>query len=313
MKTQKTYSIEASPLYGIPSKKKLATVLNTTPPKLHKLEKDPIFAVFMKDDRPIQEPKGLERVIHDRIQTLLSRITSPDYVFSGKRGVCYIDNAKSHVRNTDVFAADIYHFYRSTKKEYVFRFFYYIMKMSADVAHLMSGICCYKDMLPTGSPLSQSLAFWAYSPMFGEIYSYAKKEGYTFSLYVDDMVFSRNTPIPRSFHLAMNAILKKYSLHLKKTKIHYRGKNQYKRVTGCIISPSHQMLVPNWQREKIRDLLKALSSEDAIQKQETYQSLLGSIASAQQIEPDIYQESRKALRAVYNQKRRTSKDKTSSD
>ena len=91
MRTQKNYSIEHSPLYAVASNKKLATVLCGTSKDLRALEKKPIFAVFSMDGREIQEPKGIQRRIHDRIQSLFARIATPDFVYSGKRGVCYIE------------------------------------------------------------------------------------------------------------------------------------------------------------------------------------------------------------------------------
>ncbi len=196
-------------------------------------------------------------------------------------------------------AVDIHGFYRHTRKEYVFRFFHYQMKMPNDLAHLMSNVCCYRDVIPTGSPLSQALAYWAYRPMFDRIAALALENSMTFTLYVDDMTFSRMTPIPQSFHLEVEAILKAYRLHLKRKKSEYWGKTQYKRVTGCIIAPDKRLLVPNWQRLKIRELVQGITADKDDFDFTQYQSALGSIASARQIEPQIFSDSQRSLKSTY--------------
>ena len=177
-KAPKLYPIETSCFYGLESKRKLAELLQVSLPDLHSLKGDCDFLVRKKivkgKERDIQEPLGLRKTVHKRLQKLLSRIQAPEYLFSGKKGISSLDNAKHHVNGNWFLTLDIEKFFPSCKKEHVFRFFSKQLQMVDDVAWVLADIVCYRDTLPTGSHLSQTVAYWAFAPTFDRIASLAK-------------------------------------------------------------------------------------------------------------------------------------------
>lgn len=298
-KTNKIYTIDRSPLYGLKSKRKLSKLLGVDHTHLDRLTSDENYYVQIKirgsKERETQTPFGELDIAHKKIFKLLSRIETPEYLFSGKKGLSYVNNAFIHKDNDYFVIMDIEKFYPNSRCEYIFRFFRYTMHMSEDISFLLRDMICYKNYIPTGSSLSQIIAYWAYKDIFNEIYNIAISHGYTFSLYVDDMTFSSKQRIKTDFHLKINACLKKVGLKIKRNKLKYYSKNQYKLITGCIVTPDHLLKVPNYIRENIIEKLKGLTSVDLISENQ-FNSLMGSIISAQQIEKEIFMDTRRSLR-----------------
>ena len=103
MPLYKTYQIEKSPFYRVGTKKRLCCVLNTNQITLKRLLRQENYWIYeqtstrnAKKIRKIYAPKPEIKQIQKRIQNLLSRIFLPEYLFSGRKGLCYIDNAKFH-------------------------------------------------------------------------------------------------------------------------------------------------------------------------------------------------------------------------
>jgi len=225
------------------NKPKLADLLFIEQKNFSILKSDKLYNAFSiktgSKRRDIQEPIGIRSRVHGRNQQLMSRIETPDYLFSGKKGLCSLDNAKKHILNHYFLTADIDNFYPNSKREYIFRFYYYQMKMSEDIAWLMADMVCYDDHIPTGSQLSQSIAYWAYRKTFNKISDFAHQRKLKFTLYVDDMTFSGSLPIRQDLHLSINYYLKTVGLKLKKGKTKYYSKNKFKKITGAVISPAN--------------------------------------------------------------------------
>ena len=59
--------------------------------------------------------------------------------------------------------------------------------------------------LPTGSPISQSVAFFSNLTVFNNISTYSKSRNIEFSVYVDDLTFSGKV-IPKCFTDYINVI-----------------------------------------------------------------------------------------------------------
>ncbi len=234
----------------------------------------------------------------------MSRIETPDYLFSGKKGLCSLDNAKKHILNHYFLTADIDNFYPNSKREYIFRFYYYQMKMSEDIAWLMADMVCYDDHIPTGSQLSQSIAYWAYRKTFNKISDFAHQRKLKFTLYVDDMTFSGSLPIRQDLHLSINYYLKTVGLKLKKGKTKYYSKNKFKKITGAVISPANELLIPNKHRKKLKEL-KDRYNDLKKMPPNVVRSFLGQLRYTRQIQNDYYQQPYVLLREVEKKLNRT--------
>ena len=209
MKAPKRYPYHQSPLYALPSKRRLADVLGIP-------LKDFVFLASLKDQnfqawplkqkrrdelagikppakpRFVQQPMPLMRALHDKIASLLGKIEKPQFVFSATKGRSYLDNALQHRVNIDqpAFKVDIRSFYPAVKTQWVRRFFEEDMRCAPDVAIFLARLCCVNGALPTGSPISPTLSYFACAPIFRWMEAFAESNGLVFTLYVDDMFFS---------------------------------------------------------------------------------------------------------------------------
>jgi hypothetical protein len=302
------YEIEKSPLYKLSSKSKLFSILvlenkllssSKNREKLgHCLSKISNVSAFQllisgnnyrvfvdkKSNRTIQDPKLFLKLVHKKLTNLLSRIITPDYLHSGVKTKSYVTNARHHTETPQfVLKLDIHKFYRSCSKEFIFKSFKYDFKMPDDVAWLIADLVNYNGFIPTGSPVSQLIAFYAYKKTFDRIDVISKNLDITFGLYVDDLSFSSMKTIPSNMESLIYEELKRVKLPINSKKtIRYSKPKKYKFITGCAISPDGKLRVPNKIRKDIIDRYKENIS-DAEQK-----SLAGKIQAARQIEPSIF-------------------------
>jgi len=190
-----------SPLYGIKSRKRLAEVLHWTGgvKALEDFARQPDnYNCFItktgKKPRSVQEPKPKLKALHQQIARLILRIDAPSYLHSGLRKRSYVTNARQHVNDMPAVTLDIVNFFTSTLHSHVTGFFKNKMKCAPDVAGLLSSLSCVNVggilHLPTGSPLSQILAFHAHTDMFDALNTYVMDRDGKFTVYVDDMTAS---------------------------------------------------------------------------------------------------------------------------
>lgn len=254
----------------------------------------------MKKKREIQRPiHPLLCKVQRRLFHLLNRFELPDYLFSGKKGISYISNAKLHQNSKFALKMDIEHFYANTTGEVVFQFFYHKLKMASDLAHILTNISTYRDFstnvqsLPTGSITSHLLAFLAHLDMFESISELSKENNYIFSLYVDDMTFSSDSYIPHDFHKKIEEILQSKKLRFKRSKVRYYSDTQSKLITGITITQNNEITVPNRRLKKTSNSIARALSPSATKTEKT--SALGKINSVQQVNSNLFMNPSKQL------------------
>ena len=150
------------------------------------------------------------------------------------------------------------------------------------VSRLLINLLTYNNHLPTGSPSSQILTYWAYKQTMCKIYEKACELDINMTLFVDDLTFSSLKPIPETFKNFVKLRLENEGLTVNKKKSKSYYKNKYKKVTGTVISPDNKLLVPNKLQHKIY-LLK--NKEQKTDKE--ILSLKGMLNSARQIQPNF--------------------------
>lgn len=287
----KTYPIERSKLYRLRNRRKLAEMLGLSHnffknENKFKYNEFPILKANGRDYRLIQNPEPELKVIHSRLRNLLSRIETPEWVYSKKKK-SYIDNAGFHQGNRYVKTMDITRFYESIKSNYIYKMFIDEFQMEPDIARLLTNLVSYNGKLPTGSPSSPIIAFWANKKMFEEIKEISDKYGCLFSLYVDDMVFSSNNPIPGKMREEIEEVLEKNQLKSKKEKDHYYQNKKFRKITGVGIK-NGKMVVLNKHRKKIIDLYQKCRNENGEQLAKDIRKLKGCLYTARLIQPRIF-------------------------
>lgn len=286
-KPEARYDLTQSPLYNLRSKRKLASLLFLSIQELIRLSTAPDlyrkFPVF-KDgkERQVETPSWQLLPVHTRLFALLKKIELPDYLHSSVKGRSYVTNAKVHLGQKEAYTLDIKKFYQSVTRSMVARFFRDTMRCEKDVGAILANLTTCDDHVPTGSPISQLLAFLACMGMFEKLYSLGLKEGLKFSCYVDDVTFSGDKITKKWVHEKVKAVIRKAGLRSHKDK-HFRV-GQIKMITGVIVDGS-EIKVCNRMHESIYKLITQLSETSDLKVMEaTYNTLIGKLSAAGQIE-----------------------------
>ena len=287
------YPFEQCALYKCTTKRKLCEYLGVDSFELQAILKTMQYREFTQPKKnseelrtitaPSENLKGIQR----RILSLLKWVRRPEWLMSGELGKTYITNAGFHRDNDYCLTVDISKFYDNCKREYVYCFFKNKLLCNADVAKILTDLSTYDCGIPTGTPISQMLAYYAYEDMFAEINRFSTLNELRFSLYVDDMTFSSKDNFnAKRVTYEIKKILNRYGHTLKTRKTHYYAKHDPKSVTGVIITSHKSLSTPNCRRKKIMDEVALINSEQF--NKTAARSLLGRVSAARQIEPNIF-------------------------
>lgn len=243
------------------------------------------YKVYINDkNRLLENPNYELKQLQRKLLRKLYAIEFPTYVFSGVKGKSAYDNAIQHLNSEYMLKLDMSKFFPNTHRNKIYNFFLKKLKMAPDVAKICTDITTinYKDKnvyiedgvydymkakhikiknhLPSGTPTSQILSYLANLDMFDEIINYCKEHNLLCSIYVDDITLSTNRKISFEEEKQLKAIIKKHGQKISKGKTVRYDNNEYKKITGFVISPQHQLVVPNKTRLKIKK--KILQIED---------------------------------------------------
>lgn len=290
---RKRYPLNQSPIYKINSRRKLASLFYYTPKNFKKLAEnaDNYYRVFSKCDakgksRTFEVPIPPLDKIHCRLFKLLRRIEPPSYLHSGVKGRSYITNATMHIGCSRMITLDIYKFYPSTSFWHVFEFFHDVMHCSRDVAWQLTAISTYRSHVPTGSCISQFIAFFAHYKMFEEIHSLTSSLKLTDTCYVDDITISGDKA-NRSTLYKVRGCLKKRGLCSPRKKENVFDIGYPKTVTGSIVIDDGLRL-PNRKHKKIHEEIEQLlKAEDTKEKLKLLESTLGRAIAGSQSDPTL--------------------------
>jgi Peduoviridae polymerase len=300
-KPENKYDITQSPLYKLRSKKALASYLNlaSTPDltRITRLE-NPYkkFSIMGKGKpRPVEVPSRDLLPIHNRLFVLLKRIELPDYLHSGIKGRSYLTNAKAHLGAKEVYTLDIKKFYPSVTRAKVAALFRESLGCEKDIAAVLADITTCDGHVPTGSALSQVLAYLACKEMFDLLFAVSLEANLTMTCYVDDLTFSGDSISKRWIHDTIKPIIKKFGMNSHKDK--YFGSGKVKEITGVIIDGT-RVKVCNRMHKSIYELSMQIAEvEDKQQLDELYKKLIGKLSAAGQIAERFKEQRKRVVKA----------------
>lgn len=284
--SNKKYALNQSPFYYLSSKKRLAVILNITPLELNNLtqldnlyiEKEILDKKGKK--RSIEKPKARLKSVQERIFNLLSRIELPDFLFCPAKGRSYISNAQTHIDGSVARSVDIKKYFPSTPSRRVYWFFHKRMQCSQDVASILTVLSTFKGQLPTGSPLSPILSYYAHIDMWEAISEIADKFDCTLTVYMDDVVIS-GLHVPYRVMWQIKQQIHRCGLRYHKEKHYAQG--TAREVTGVIIR-NGKIMPPNRQYLKMYQLHQQIQRESDPEEQvKLHQQLQGLESQVQQI------------------------------
>lgn len=301
MKGYKQYDITQCVLYMCQTRKKLAKHLKLDYNRMmsRKFISYYTFKERKKNStemRTITAPCDELKKIQRRVLFLLQSIIRPRWLMSSAKGKSYIDNGKFHINAKYALTMDIEKFYDKCTREYVYRFFIEKLKIVPDVANILTDIVTYGGKIPTGSPSSQVLAYYAYEDMFLELERSAVVLGCNFTLLVDDITTSSETPFNKDrLSSTVTRIMNKYGHSPKLEKTQYYAKDKPKPITGTIITTENKLGVPKRLQSEIYKSFQKLKSIEGAQNYDIefsseLASLSGKIQAAVNIDPKIFPE-----------------------
>ncbi len=234
-KSLKLYPLNQSPFFKLKNKKKLLEIIGLSKKQVDSLMLDSAYKEFENDaGRKIQEPIAQLKAVHRKIGVLLSRIELPQYLHSGRKKHSTLTNAESHKQATELLKLDIHKFFPSTRAAKVYKAFVEKFEMSPDVAYVMTNLATFAGKVPTGSPISMAIAFWANKDMFDELSNLAASNSLVFTAYVDDVAFS-GSKIPKGFAAQAKECIRSHGLTSKDKKERFYSSSEGKLLTGIVI------------------------------------------------------------------------------
>lgn len=310
-------SINFSPFYRLHKKESLAKLLGISLKEIlkiiHILKITPhkyynVFTSYKNPNKPrlVEEPLDDLKEIHSRIKNLLMRTNVPEWLISGQKGKNIVHNAIPHLNSNFVTCIDIEKFYKSTSRERVFQSFLYEFKTSPDVAYLLTELIMYHDIktnkcfIPTGSPCSQIVAFWAYYHTFIDVFNYISSIGMKMTLYVDDLTLSFNRPISRQIITNINNRFKSVGLSLKLSKLKTYGPSQYKVITGNCITPKNQLIPTRKLRKEISESVRNKKLKELSIRE--LRRISGKIAATHQQNPNTFKSLQSKIQKLIRKK-----------
>ena len=250
--------------YRMHNKRALCRALGISRRKLDYLLDNKNYYYYHKKEkingkiREIRVPISTLRSVHERMKGLFNRIQRPEYLHSPRNERSYVTNAAQHMYGIEFATIDIKQFYPSTTSEHVFRYCFYEMEMSSDIAGLITKLCTYEERLPFGSPLSPILGFHVHREMFDQIYRVCVDNDLTLTVYVDDISVS-GPHIPEGVIHSIKKIIRRENLRYHKHK--RRHQNNGVNITGVNVSRSGSS-PDNKANLKMRQILDEIDCAD---------------------------------------------------
>ncbi|MGE3622346.1 MAG: reverse transcriptase family protein [Bdellovibrionales bacterium] len=254
------YNLSSSPFYKMTNVKRLAKLLGVTSETLENIANsknnyEEWDDVKQGKVRHIEAPRPKLKSIQKKISKLLTKIEPPAYLFCPAKGRTYFENAEIHVGSMVIRKLDIKAFFQSTAPAAVIRFYSQTMKCAPHIAALLTKLTIFNNHLPTGSPLSPIMSYFAYRDMWDEIEQVVLTNGKKISLWMDDLIISGQS-VPEKLMWSIKKIIHNTGLRYhtgKKSRSYFSGTGE---VTGLIVTPKgivapHRTHIKIWKEAKI--------------------------------------------------------------
>ncbi|WP_281078738.1 reverse transcriptase family protein [Klebsiella quasivariicola] len=171
--------------------------------------------------------------IHELIkQRVFSKISLPEYITGGRKGVSYIDDCISHRNKSIIIQEDMKDFFPSIKEELIAKAFQYYMNFSPEVSSLLANLSTLEGSLVQGTKLSTDIANLIFLEEEALISEEVRKLGGNYTRYVDDITISfesgvNNEGISKIKTMILSMVLKSgIRLNRKKSKVLRNGQSK---------------------------------------------------------------------------------------
>lgn len=227
--------------------KRLLSTITSCPEKFYckKIKPKKKFGTFQEENnsiklRHLMPPVQSLKVIQSKICHHLEGIELPDSMYGSIKGCNNIINALQHIQNTFFFKIDLKNFFSNITNKQV----HHALVENGfawDVSRILTKLTTYHSCLPQGAPTSPILANIAFAKTARQLEEFAKDYGITFTVFIDDLVFSSKKDFKHLSTEILN-IIKLNGFFPNNKKISYR--KYLCEVTGLLVGNGKLKLVP---------------------------------------------------------------------
>ncbi len=168
-----------------------------------------------------------------------------------ERGQDIVSHARRHVGKRLVYTLDIKDFFPSISRNRIFHMFRaFPFHASEEMARHLANLTTHNGSLPQGAPAIPILANLICRRLDSRLFKWARKNGYTYSRYADDLTFSTNArTIPEAHAQFVDQIIQEegFAVHPDKKRLMPYTRRQI--VTGLVVNEK-----VNVQRSFVRGL-----------------------------------------------------------
>ena len=253
----------------------LASLLTVTPWELRRVILYPDYR-----RKVIARASGKARVLHipglrlKKVQRELNRYLQAVYYdlmpaevhgfvrcpADGVRARNIVTNALPHIGKKVVISMDLFRFFPSVKAPMVWKLFLGPpFHFDPNLASALALLCTYRHSLPTGSPLSPVISNFVCLGMDADLTLLARKHGYAYTRYADDLTFSGERPPEAGFFESVARITGEHGFTQNRRKTRLQKSTSRQTVTGIVANQK-----PNVDREYKRKLRAQLHTLDML-------------------------------------------------
>lgn len=165
------------------------------------------------------------------ISQLLNQINLPEYMYGSVVGKNNILNAQQHLNGKYFLTIDLKKFFTNINHHQVNKMFCK-NGFSPSVARILTQLTTFQGSLPQGAPSSPVIANLVFLETSNQLFELAKKNGLTFTTFLDDLTFSSDRDFKRLIPQVIE-IIKLDNFLIAYDKIHYR--KDYCEITGLFV------------------------------------------------------------------------------
>lgn len=171
-----------------------------------------------------------------------------------------VTNALPHIGKKVVISMDLFRFFPSLKATMVQKLFLEPpFHFGLNMASALALLCTYRHSLPTGSPLSPVISNFVCLGMDADMALLARKHGYAYTRYADDLTFSGERPPEAGFFESVTRTAGAHGFILNRRKTRIQRSTSRQTVTGIVANRK-----PNAAREYKRKLRAQLHALDTL-------------------------------------------------
>jgi retron-type reverse transcriptase len=204
-------------------------------------------------DAPTLILKDCQRWI---LREILERVAVSDCAHGFVKGRSIVTNASLHSGRPLVINIDVEDFFPSIGWSKVFNLFR-SLGYSKKVCFYLTALTTLRDAMPQGAPTSPALSNLIVKHLDSRFAGLAKRQGFQYSRYADDMTFSGDGS-PASIVPIVRQIVEEEGFHLNESKVRIMRSHKRQEVTGLVVNgtPSVRRSHVRWLRQQIYYLRK---------------------------------------------------------